>query len=283
VTELGRLLKETRKEKGLSLEEIHQLTKIQKRYLEAIEEGNLDALPGHFYARAFAKSYAEAVGLDPDIVMEKIRSEATPQPIEEEQNPPLRRGKPKVKAQIPTARWLSKALLYLFAVLILFVIYIAVSQYDKNPGKNVTKAPTTPIHTPEVAGNVGKQPGQAQPKVKPTPAPTPKAPVTPTVSFLNQQGNVYHYQIAGANQIDITITGKEVCWARVVKGGQNGIKVDEVTVQPNETKHWLITDAKEAWIRMGNAPGVVVKINGQVVDTSKMARALQIIAVGLKQ
>ena len=56
-----------------------------------------------------------------------------------------------------------------------------------------------------------------------------------------------------------------------------------MTVQPNETKHWLITDTKEAWIRMGNAPGVVIKINGQVVDTSKMARALQIVAVGLKQ
>jgi cytoskeletal protein RodZ len=282
VTELGKLLKETRLAKNLSLEEIHQATKIQKRYLEAIEEGNLDALPGHFYARAFAKSYAEAVGLDPDIVMEKVRTETTPLPIEEENNnPPLRRGKPKVKAQIPTARWLSKALLYLFAALILFVIYIAVSQFDKNPSKNAAKAPTSPIHTPEAAKT-----GQAQPKTNPVKAaPAPKAPVTPTVSLtlLNQQGNIYHYALAGANQFDITITGKESCWLRVVKGGQNGTIVDEVTVQPNETKHWLITDAKEAWVRMGNAPGVDVKINGQVLDTSKMARALQIIAVGLKQ
>jgi cytoskeletal protein RodZ len=56
LTELGKLLKEKREEKGMSLEELQTATKIQKRYLAAIEEGNYDVLPGTFYARAFIKN-----------------------------------------------------------------------------------------------------------------------------------------------------------------------------------------------------------------------------------
>jgi len=38
VQELGDLLREARLEKGMSLEEVENLTKIRKRYLQAIEE-----------------------------------------------------------------------------------------------------------------------------------------------------------------------------------------------------------------------------------------------------
>ena len=41
MTELGQVLKEARLNKGLSLDDIHKETKIQKRYLEAIEEGKV--------------------------------------------------------------------------------------------------------------------------------------------------------------------------------------------------------------------------------------------------
>jgi cytoskeletal protein RodZ len=75
VSELGMRLKIAREEKKITLEQLQNITKIQKRYLEAIEEGNLDILPGHFYARAFVKNYAEAVGLDPEILYEEHASE----------------------------------------------------------------------------------------------------------------------------------------------------------------------------------------------------------------
>nr|WP_321303417.1 helix-turn-helix domain-containing protein [uncultured Trichococcus sp.] len=42
------------------------MTKIQKRYLIAIEEGNFEIMPGNFYVRAFIKQYADTVGLDGD-------------------------------------------------------------------------------------------------------------------------------------------------------------------------------------------------------------------------
>lgn len=46
-----------------------------KRYLEAIERGNFDILPGKFYARAFIKEYAAAVGLDAKELLEEHKEE----------------------------------------------------------------------------------------------------------------------------------------------------------------------------------------------------------------
>jgi cytoskeletal protein RodZ len=75
VSELGIRLKTAREEKNITIEQLQNITKIQKRYLEAIEEGKLDILPGQFYARAFIKNYAEAVGLDPEVLYQEHASE----------------------------------------------------------------------------------------------------------------------------------------------------------------------------------------------------------------
>lgn len=80
--EIGERLKEAREDQNLSLESLQETTKIQKRYLEAIEQGNFKILPGTFYARAFIKEYAAAVGLDPNELLEEYKEEI-PQAEEE--------------------------------------------------------------------------------------------------------------------------------------------------------------------------------------------------------
>lgn len=82
--EIGERLKEAREAKQLSLDRIQEITKIQKRYLLAIEEGNFNVLPGKFYARAFIKEYAIAVGLNPDELLEHYKVDI-PSTEEEEQ------------------------------------------------------------------------------------------------------------------------------------------------------------------------------------------------------
>ncbi|MCP3026053.1 RodZ family helix-turn-helix domain-containing protein [Halobacillus sp. A5] len=73
--EIGLRLREAREDKGLTLEEVQSTTKIQKRYLQAIEKNEFNVLPGKFYTRAFIREYASAVGLDPEQVMEDHKSE----------------------------------------------------------------------------------------------------------------------------------------------------------------------------------------------------------------
>lgn len=57
------------------MDDLQATTKIQKRYLQAIEEGNYSIIPGPFYVRAFIKQYAEAVQLDPDELFEEYKSD----------------------------------------------------------------------------------------------------------------------------------------------------------------------------------------------------------------
>ncbi|WP_338469788.1 DUF4115 domain-containing protein [Niallia sp. XMNu-256] len=75
MSELGTRLKEARLSKNLSLDDLQEITKIQKRYLIGIEEGNYSLMPGAFYVRAFIKQYAEAVGLNPEELFKEFDNE----------------------------------------------------------------------------------------------------------------------------------------------------------------------------------------------------------------
>ena len=61
---VGKLLRSTREEKGLSLEEACHSLKIRKFFLESIETGHFEKLPGAVYALGFVKSYSVYLGLD---------------------------------------------------------------------------------------------------------------------------------------------------------------------------------------------------------------------------
>lgn len=50
-----------RQDKGVTLAEISDRTKISQRYLEAIEAGRLEELPGGIYRRSYLRQYALSV------------------------------------------------------------------------------------------------------------------------------------------------------------------------------------------------------------------------------
>jgi cytoskeleton protein RodZ len=73
-------LKEARVSRGMTLHDIAGVTKISMVALEALERGDLARLPGGIFSRAFVRSYALAVGLDPEqavveFLAERERSE----------------------------------------------------------------------------------------------------------------------------------------------------------------------------------------------------------------
>jgi transcriptional regulator with XRE-family HTH domain len=62
---LGDFLRRERELRHISLDDVAERTKISRRYLEAIEDGQYDRLPGETFIRGFIRSYAQSMGLDP--------------------------------------------------------------------------------------------------------------------------------------------------------------------------------------------------------------------------
>jgi cytoskeleton protein RodZ len=76
--EVGQKLKEAREQLRLDLDALEMKTKIRKRYLAALEDGDWEVLPGDVYARGFIRSYAEAVGLDGRALLRQLDEENIP-------------------------------------------------------------------------------------------------------------------------------------------------------------------------------------------------------------
>jgi cytoskeleton protein RodZ len=71
----GEILRDARLHRKMSLEDVSAVINVRAGLLRAIEEGNIDALPGMTYAQGFVKSYAEHVGLNAADVVQKFRAE----------------------------------------------------------------------------------------------------------------------------------------------------------------------------------------------------------------
>ena len=72
---VGALLKASRLRIGEDLRDISAVLCIRNVYLEAIEDGRFEALPGPTYATGFIRAYAEYLGLDSDEVVRRFKSD----------------------------------------------------------------------------------------------------------------------------------------------------------------------------------------------------------------
>ena len=64
--DFGTRMKRQREERGVSLRRIADATKISVSALEALERNDISRLPGGIFSRAFVRSYAIEIGLDPE-------------------------------------------------------------------------------------------------------------------------------------------------------------------------------------------------------------------------
>jgi cytoskeleton protein RodZ len=76
--QIGPILEKKRREKGLSLKEVEQATKIRTRYLEGLEREDATSLPDPVYARGFLKTYANFLGLNGEQLSREFRDHRAP-------------------------------------------------------------------------------------------------------------------------------------------------------------------------------------------------------------
>lgn len=86
--QIGKLLMEVRKEKGLTVAQVASELLIQEKYINAIETGDFDAIPGETYQRAYFNKYADFLGVADYIdKIARSRENEPPEQVQDEDNP----------------------------------------------------------------------------------------------------------------------------------------------------------------------------------------------------
>lgn len=269
MTELGRRLKEAREAKGMSLSDVQETTKIQKRYLEGIEEGAYDIMPGKFYVRAFIKQYAEAVGLNAEELFEEFKGEV---PSSKEDEVPLRptgaaaaEQKTRVDASKPireSSKWLDylpKILVGAFVLGALILVYVLIPKSGSE---------SEPAVEDEVQV---EEPQTEEPAVQEEPAPEKKpaeekpAPPAPaqTLSAVSTSGRQTVYELSGADKFEVAVASKGETWIEIKDG--SGKSYFSGMLAKGQTQTHNMTGQKEAKIKVGFAPATVIKVNGETL------------------
>ncbi len=79
--ELGQILSQARENKGLTVEDVQQATRINARFIEALENGEYNVLPTPVHVRGFMRNYARYLNLDPAPLLERYAVYESQQPV----------------------------------------------------------------------------------------------------------------------------------------------------------------------------------------------------------
>jgi cytoskeleton protein RodZ len=125
--DIGKRLREARERLGLTLDEAERATRIRSHHLEALERGDLDALPSSVQARGFLRNYADFLGLDVEGIMlayadalQTHSKRARPEPAPGQAG---RRGATPRRWRL--GRWLS-ADFFISAAIVLIVLVVLI-------------------------------------------------------------------------------------------------------------------------------------------------------------
>ena len=267
MNEIGEKLQEARKTKGYTLDDLQQMTKIQKRYLIAIEEGNYSVMPGKFYARAFIKQYADTVGLNGDQLLEEY-TDTVPHTHDDEYvekasanqtrsgNKTDNRVFEKIRNYLPT-------LLIVVAVLVIVVaIYLAFIKTNQTAKENmITKNSET-----VVVSSAESNSDETKESEKTESSSVEKEELEQSVSVVSSTGSQTTFSVTGSpekNEISLLAEGGD-SWVSIEI---DGAMVDQALLSSgNSLKASIPEGAKQAKLVIGNAAVTSVKLNDKNVE-----------------
>lgn len=283
LTELGNRLKEARTSKGYSLDDLQEITKIQKRYLVGIEEGNYDIMPGSFYVRAFIKQYAEAVGLNPEELIMTYKNDVpgsqTEQVTQSMSKSPSRR---KISTG-PSNKLLEALPMYIVALFIIVIIiavtflYIAKTSGDSNDP--IVKEPPIQIDKAEpIESDKDKE------KPEEVVAPVVEEPtVSQAISegILDPDGETTNYSLTGAEELKVRVEVSGSTWVGVKdrESWTELVKPADRVFNAGEVVEVDATTSKSIRIRLGESSNAKVYVNDELIKYTRAEQGTQNIVI----
>ncbi len=213
------------------MRQLANITKISVSALEALERNDVSRLPGGIFSRAFIRSYASEVGLDPEETVQQFLAQfpvtvAVGHPIAE----PI-----EDHGEVESDRRMATAFLWLIA---LSVPVAAVMLYFGMTGRRA--AAVAPPDPPALVKAAGELPVPAAPPVR---AAEPAA-ATPVPSVP-------------ADQLAVRLSTTRPCW---IAATVDGAKISGRILQPGEQQAFDVR--REIVLTVGDAEALTVMLNG---------------------
>lgn len=263
---VGEKLRRERIQRGIDLDTLAGMTRINARYLEAIENGNPGNLPGGFFYRSFVRQYATALNLDMDEI------EADLERAKEAEEPVLTAALNDTKFPVKQPdkivqegnRRASPAMLWAYVVLLAAVVVgsslvygwwrrmetASASQSEDRPAPAQSAGAVQPDRSVQPAA----EPPEAA-RSGPVGIPVSAAPATAAASPSQQP-------LSPDDRVVLNLSAREDTWVSVTADGKT-VFVGILT--PNETK--TLGSKEFLRIRTGNAGGLGVVWNGKDIGS----------------
>jgi cytoskeletal protein RodZ len=267
--ELVALLKQARAEKNISLEEISQLTRIQLRYLHALENNNFNLFAGEVYLKGAISSYAAAVGLEAKDILalyHRLKSEADAAPSPPAITKAADQSLPdaariKMNALKKKTRYRERQgppfnAGVLALVLILIGAGIWFSQNYTWPGLDPE---TDQQNNDEPGGNGAAK--EVEPGAEPDPEPTTEQ----EVAVVSTSPTETVYQVTGITELELTLYFEGPCWIELVVDGSEPFSPRTFAAGEDFT----INASESIALRMGNPPAVRVTVNNRELQENR--------------
>lgn len=223
---IGKILKEARESKDLTLDDISKETHIMTRYLSAIEEENYSIVPDRIYVIGIIRKYADYLGLDGGEMVKDFLSSVDTQPIS---TPTENEKKSRHSMNINT-----KPLITILTVCVLIGIF-AIVMY-MNPYRDVK-----------------------QPAAPPSPG-TQTSPVSKSPAVHKKNADKKKEQPVKQDELTMVIKFSGDCWIKAVDDEDNVL--DEKKYSSGET---TTLKAKEINLRLGYPRNAEIEINGKKI------------------
>jgi len=257
--DLGTSFRKSRESQNLSIDKIAGDTRINSRFLEAIENERFDLLPGGIFNRGFIRTYAVRLGLDPDEAVqgyEKLVRDVEAEPAQQEPERP--RGK---TTKIPVYYVALAGLLVLVVGFYLFNRHTESQLITPTESLKEATAPapveppvTVETPAPEEAVLIATVPATSPVVPVPTSVTTP-APVTAPPPATAPA------RPASTGSVVVELEVQEESWFKLSSDGSDVVPSE--VLAPGTVRRYTASNSMD--LSIGNAAGVTLRVNGQPV------------------
>ncbi|AYA75485.1 helix-turn-helix domain-containing protein [Bacillus sp. Y1] len=282
MTELSNKLKEARLSLGLSLDDLQTTTKIQKRYLQALEEGNYSIIPGPFYVRAFIKQYAEAVQLDPEELFAEYKSDI---PSTHGDDFPDKLSRVQTRKDVAPSNSklfaiLPRLLIGVFVIGAVALAYFLVVNIKEN-GESAEEPATSDSEQIQYKDNLSEKEAD---KEKETEASedednqtsgangvteeetTEEATPTQEVTVAESKGKETVYEVKNAEKFEVKLVSTGETWVNMLNGKGHSFWQGILKTGAEDNKVVDYSKEQEAVLVIGNSTATEIYVNDQKLE-----------------